>query len=139
MAEAKTKATDASVAAFIDAVPDATRREDARAVIEMMQRATGAPPTLWGPSIIGFGSYRYRYESSREGEMCRIGFSPRRSELVFYLLSGDEEEAGLLERLGKHRAGKGCLYVKRLADVDQGVLETLIARRVAIMDSRYPR
>lgn len=139
MAEAKTQPTQASVADFIDAVPDDTRREDARAVVAMMQHATGAPPVLWGPSIIGFGSYRYRYESGREGEMCRIGFSPRKAELVFYLLSGDDDEAALLGRLGKHRVGKGCLYVKRLADIDRNVLETMITRRVAIMDARYPR
>jgi hypothetical protein len=101
-----------------------------------MARLSGEPARMWGPSIIGFGRYRYRYDSGREGEMCRIGFSPRKAELVFYL--GGLEDADLAA-LGPHRRGKGCLYIKRLAGVDMDVLEALIAQSLAYMDAAYPR
>ncbi|MBX3595578.1 DUF1801 domain-containing protein [Sphingomonas sp.] len=122
-AQNKTGATEVSVSAFVDAVPDAVRREDARAICAMMAEVSGEAPRMWGPSIIGFGVHRYRYESGREGEICRIGFSPRKAEQVLYGLALDEA----LERLGRHRTGKGCLYVRRLADVDVGVLRSMIA------------
>ncbi|HVJ02746.1 MAG TPA: DUF1801 domain-containing protein [Sphingomonas sp.] len=139
MAGTKTRPTATSAAEFIDAVPDANRREDARAVLAMMERLSGEPATMWGPSIVGFGSYHYRYESGHEGDACRIGFSPRKAELVLYVLSGGAEEAALLARLGKHRTGKSCLYVKKLADVDLGVLEELLRVHLAHMDARYSR
>lgn len=139
MAENKTKPTDVSVADFIDAVPDDTRRADAKAVCAMMERITGEPPAMWGPSIVGFGTYHYRYDSGREGEMCRLGFSPRAKELVLYLLAGFDGEDALLQRLGKHRTGKSCLYVKKLADIDVGVLEQLTVASLNYMDERYPR
>lgn len=139
MAGTKTRPTAPSAAEFIDAVPDANRREDARAVLAMMERLSGEPATMWGPSIVGFGSYHYRYESGHEGDACRIGFSPRKAELVLYVLSGGAEEAALLARLGKHRTGKSCLCVKKLADLDLGVLEALVRHSVAAMDARYPR
>ncbi|MDG5488960.1 DUF1801 domain-containing protein [Sphingomonas sp. BGYR3] len=126
MTENKTLPTDAAVAAFLDAVPDAARRADAVAVTELMAQATGQPAVLWGPSIIGFGRYRYRYASGREGEMCRVGFSPRKAELVFYVGAGRPEQAGALTRLGKHKTGKGCLYIKKLADVDTGALGEIV-------------
>lgn len=127
MAENKTQATDASVEAFLATVKPDQRREDGQTVCAMMARITREPPTMWGPSIIGFGSVHYRYESGREGDMCRIGFSPRKAQLVFYLAPGLPERDALLAVLGKHSTGKGCLYVKTLADVDMAVLEALIA------------
>jgi hypothetical protein len=139
MAETKTRPTQLSVAEFIDAVPDAVRREDARTVGALMERLAGEPPAMWGPSIIGFGSYHYRYDSGHEGDACRIGFSPRKAELVLYMLSGGAEEAELLARLGKHRTGKSCLYIKKLADVEMAVLEALVRKHLATMDARYPR
>jgi hypothetical protein len=127
MAENKTQATDASVETFLTKVEPDQRREDGRTMCAMMARITGEPPTMWGPSIIGFGTMHYRYESGREGDMCRIGFSPRKAQLVFYLAAGLPERDARLAALGKHATGKGCLYVKKLADVDLAVLETLIA------------
>ncbi|WP_448659037.1 DUF1801 domain-containing protein [Sphingomonas sp. CJ99] len=126
MSANKTVATDAAVTAFLESVPDAARRADAIAATDLMQQATGQPPVMWGPSIIGFGRYRYRYASGREGEMCRVGFSPRKAELVFYVGAGRPEQADALTRLGKHKTGKGCLYIKKLSDVDAGVLEAIV-------------
>ena len=127
MAEAKTKPTIVSVDAFIAAVEKPVRREDATAVCDMMERVTGEPATMWGPSIIGFGSYHYKYASGHEGDTCRVGFSPRAANLVFYV--GDfPEYAVLLYRLGKHKRGEGCLYLNKLADVDLAVLEKIIER-----------
>lgn len=137
MAEIKTKATEVSVETFIASVPDPVRRADAEALVTLMHRLTGEVPKMWGPTIIGFGSYRYQYASGHGGEMCRTGFSPRKAELVLYGLGGAEE--ALLARLGKHRRGKGCLYVKKLADVDMGVLEMLVQDQIARMDADYPR
>jgi hypothetical protein len=139
MAETKTKPTEVSADAFIEAVPDPVRREDAKAVRAMMERLTGEPARMWGPSIVGFGSYHYRYESGHEGTACRLGFSPRKAELVLYVLTGEPEQQALLARLGKHRVGKACLYIKKLADVDLGVLEDITRGALAHMDARYPR
>lgn len=137
-ANLKTVPTAASVEGFIAAVEPASRREDARVVLEMMRRLTGEPPVLWGPSIIGFGRYRYRYESGREGEMCRIGFSPRKAALVIYMIDGYDRREALLAKLGKHTIGKSCLYVKRLSDIDLGVLEAMMVESLAVMAERYP-
>jgi hypothetical protein len=125
MAETKTKPMTSNVDAFIAAVEKPLRRDDAMVVREMMERVTGEPATMWGPSIIGFGSYHYTYASGHEGDTCRVGFSPRSANLVFYV--GDFPEfADLLHRLGKHKIGKGCLYINKLADVDLAVLEDII-------------
>ncbi len=137
MAENKTKPTDMDVGAFIEAVPDPRLRADAKEVCAMMARLSGYPPVMWGPTIIGFGSYRYKYESGHGGEMARIGFAPRK-ELVFYLIGGVSLRRDLLERLGKHRTGKCCLYIKSLDKVDRGVLEELIAEELAYMRDKYP-
>jgi hypothetical protein len=126
LAENKTKATDASVDDFLSKVEPEQRRIDGRVVCAMMARITGEPPTMWGPSIIGFGSVQYRYESGREGVIGRIGFSPRKAQLVFYLAVSMPGRDALLAKLGKHSTGKACLYVRKLADVDMAVLETLI-------------
>ena len=138
MAEIKTKPTEVTVDSFIEAVENPTRREDARRVREMMERITGCEPKMWGPSIIGFGSYRYKYDSGHEGTMCRLGFSPRKAQLVLYVLTGVEGEAELLSRLGKHKIGKSCLYLGKLVDVDMGVLEELVSRSWDWMNRRYP-
>jgi hypothetical protein len=136
--ENKTQATDASVNAFIDAVIDERQRGDARVIATMMQRLSGEPAKMWGPSIIGFGSYHYRYESGREGDSCRIGFSPRKGKTVIYVVDGYAGKAELLARLGKHKTGQACLYVNKLADVDEGVLEEICTRSLAYMAEKYP-
>jgi hypothetical protein len=125
MAEAKTKPTKSDVDAFIAAVENPVRRDDAMVIRDMMERVTGELATMWGPSIIGCGSYHYQYASGHQGDTCRVGFSPRAAKLVFYV--GDfPEYVALLDRLGKHKTGKGCLYINRLADVDLAVLEDII-------------
>jgi hypothetical protein len=131
MADNKTKATQLSVAAYIDAVTDEGRRADAKALVKLMQKATGEKPKMWGPSIVGFGSYHYKYESGREGDMPVVGFSPRKPATVLYGLRAADNAEGLLAKLGKHTTGKGCVYIKKLADVDQKVLESLIAKSAA--------
>lgn len=136
--ENKTKATVVDPAAFIEAVADPRQRADAQAISAMMARLSGAPPRMWGPSIIGFGAYHYRYESGREGSMCRVGFSPRKAEIVLYLVDGHDGHADLLARLGKHRIGKSCLYIKRLSDIDEGVLEAIVTQSLAHMAEKYP-
>ena len=136
MAENKTKPTKSSVPAFIDALTDPTKRADAKALVKLMQRATGEKPVMWGPSIIGFGSYHYKYDSGREGDMPVIGFSPRKAATVLYIMTGFSDSAALLARLGKHTTSKACLYLKRLADVDQKVLEALVVKSVAAMRAR---
>jgi hypothetical protein len=125
MPENKTKPTGASVSEFLDGVANGTRRQDARTLVAMMTRVTGAEPQMWGPSIVGFGTQHYRYESGREGDMPRIGFSPRKANLALYVLTGAGGEAALLARLGKHATGVSCLYLNKLADVDMAVLEAL--------------
>lgn len=139
MTETKTRPTAMQVADFIDAAPDAVRREDAKTLVALMSRITGEEPVMWGPSIIGFGTYHYRYESGHEGDACRLGFSPRKAELVLYVLNGSPEQQAQLARLGKHKTGKACLYIRKLADVDMAVLEELIRDQLAWMDARYPR
>ena len=137
MAENKTKPTKLSVAAFIDAITDPTRRGDAKALVKLMQKASGEKPTMWGPSIIGFGSYHYTYDSGREGDMPLIGFSPRKAATVLYNMSGFSGSEALRAKLGKHDTGKGCLYIKKLADVDQQVLQDLVVKSVAAIRARH--
>jgi hypothetical protein len=138
MVEIKTRATDVSVDDFIAAVPVPQRREDARTLRAMFERLTGEPAKMWGPTIIGFGSYHYQYESGHSGTMCRMGFSPRKAELVLYVLTGFAGQPDLLARLGKHKTGKVCLYIKKLPDVDEAVLEEISARAFAHMNEKYP-
>ena len=130
MTETKTKPTGVSVQAFIDACKDEARRDDAKAITRMMQKISGHDPCMWGPSIIGFGSYHYTYESGREGDMPIIGFSPRKAANVLYGATGFDGAEALLTKLGKYTTGKGCLYIKRLKDVDEKVLETLLEKAV---------
>ena len=131
-AEPKTRLTDASPAAFIKRVTDERRRGDCQELLALMQSVTGDPPKMWGSSIVGFGRYRYKYATGREGESLLTGFSPRKQNLVLYLGPGIENK-DLMARLGKHKTGKGCLYLTRLDDVDRSVLRTLVEESVAIM------
>jgi hypothetical protein len=130
VAETKTKPTDVSVDAFLDAVDRPVRRDDGKAVRAMMERVTGEPAVMWGPSIVGFGSCHYRYESGHEGDMCRVGFSPRSANLVFYV-GGFPGYDDLLAGLGKYKRSKACLYLNKLADVDTSVLEEIVRRTYA--------
>ena len=127
MAENKTKPTDLSVDSFLDAIEHPVRRADGKTVRAMMERVTGERARMWGPSIIGFGTYHYRYASGHEGDMCRVGFSPRSANLVLYVGGFPDYEA-LLAKLGKHRTSKACLYVNKLADVDLAVLEEIVGK-----------
>lgn len=141
-AEIKTKATTMSVADFIAAVPDPRRREEAAAIDAIHRRVTGLEPQMWGPTIIGYGSYSYKYDSGREGTMCRAGFSPRKAAMTIYLMGNycdhQVEADALFARLGKHSTGKACLYIKKLADVDLEVLERLVALSWGAMNGNYP-
>jgi hypothetical protein len=127
MPDNKTKPTELSVSAFIDGLTDETRRADAKALVKLMQSATGDKPKMWGPSIVGFGSYHYKYESGHEGDAPIAGFSPRKAAIVLYGVTGSDGAEALLARLGKHTMGKGCLYIKKLADVDPKALSALVA------------
>jgi Domain of unknown function (DU1801) len=138
MAENKTKSTKSSVAEFVNAIENESRRADAKALIRLMQKATGEKPKMWGPSTIGFGSYHYKYETGREGDMPVVGFSPRKDATVLYGLRGAGDAEALLARLGKHTTGKGCVYVKKLADVEAKVLESLVVKSVAAARARQP-
>ena len=131
MPENKTKPTKVSVAAFVAAIGDDTKRADAKVLIKLMQGATGEKPKMWGPSIVGFGSYHYVYESGREGDMPLIAFSPRKAAIVCYGLISIAGAKALLDKLGKYTTGKGCLYIKKLADVDAKALEALIKKSAA--------
>ena len=126
MAEQKTKPTNESVKDFLNRIPEAERREDCFAVAKMMEEITGEKPKMWGPSIVGFGSYRYKYASGREGDWPVTGFSPRKKDLTLYIMMGFERHPELMEKLGKHTHSKSCLYVKRLSDVHVPTLKKLI-------------
>lgn len=135
----KTVATRASVRRFIDAIEDPERRRECRALIKMMRAITGSKPVLWGDSIVGFDVYRYRRASGQEFEFFRTGFSPRRQALTIYIMPGYADFSKLLKRLGPHKTGKSCLYLKRLSDIDIDVLDELIRAGYADMNARYPR
>ncbi|MBT8081833.1 MAG: DUF1801 domain-containing protein [Gammaproteobacteria bacterium] len=137
MAENKTQPTKAGVTAFLNAVEDRQKRADCRKVAAMMRRATGKRAKMWGPSIVGFGTYHYKYDSGREGDFMLTGFSPRKQALTVYVMAGFSRYDALMKKLGKHKTGKSCLYFKRLADVDERVLEQLISESVGYMRSKY--
>ena len=130
MADIKTRPTNVSVDAFLDDVPHPVRRADGKALRTMMERATGQPAVMWGPSIVGFGTYHYRYDSGHQADMCRVAFSPRSANLVLYVGGFPEYEA-LLTGLGKHKRSKACLYLNKLADVDAEVLDEIVRRTYA--------
>lgn len=136
MAEPKTKPTAESVATFLNKVSDKSRRDDCLAVLDIMKDVTKEEPRMWGSSIVGFGRYRYKYESGREAEWMITGFSPRKSDLTLYILPGFEPFPQLMKRLGKHKTGKSCLYIKKLADVDLKVLRELVEKSVKKMTNK---
>lgn len=139
MAENKTKPTGASVQDYIAARASDEQRADCKALMAILRRVTGKPPKMWGPSIVGYDSYRYTYDSGRTGEFCITGFAIRGRDLVVYLLAESKDQKALRARLGKHSMGKSCLYFKRLADLDKKVLERLIANSVRDVKRRYGR
>lgn len=138
MAEAKTKVTQQSVEDFLSKVTEEQKREDSETLIRLMKKITGKPARMWGPGIIGFDKYHYKYESGHEGEICLAGFSPRKQNISLYVLAGFPGQDDLLKKLGRHKAGKGCLFVKKLDDIDLGVLESLIRRSVEYLKKKYP-
>lgn len=138
MPENKTKPTTVSVDDFLAGIADVGRRRDAETVRAMMERISGEPAVMWGPTMVGFGRYRYKYASGHGGTYFRIGFSPRAKELVVYIMSGFPRHQPLMDRLGKYRSAKSCLYIKRLADVDEAVLADLISEALEFMRSAYP-
>ena len=137
MAEAKTKPTDLSIDEYLASRASAAQLSDCKALIALLQRVTGQAPRMWGPSIVGFGSYRYPLASGKTGESCATGFAVRGKELVVYLVAEAPDQASLLAKLGKHKFGKACLYFKRLADLDQRVLEQLVRGSLAELKRRY--
>ena len=137
MADNKTRETKASVTAFLNAVDDPRRRADARKIAAMMRRATGDRARMWGSSLVGYGKYHYKYDSGREGDFMLTGFSPRKQNLTIYIMPGFDDFEALMKKLGKYKTGKSCLYINKLQDVDEKVLEQLIARSVKIMRKRY--
>lgn len=137
MSQRKTMENSADVNAFLDAVENPRRRSDARQLLALMRKVTGAPPKMWGPSIVGFGKYHYRYASGREGESLRVGFSPRKQNLVIYIMPGFSDYGEILEQLGKFRTGRSCLYVNKLDDVDLVLLEQLVRESFREMKRRY--
>jgi hypothetical protein len=138
MAEAKTKPTAATAAEFLAALDPPARRAEAEALCALLARVSGHPPVMWGPSIVGFDRYAYRYESGRTGESLRIGFSPRKGNFAIYGAGEASGREAILARLGKHKTGAGCIYVSRLADIDLGVLEELLAAGLAANRARWP-
>lgn len=138
MAETKTKPTGASVDEYLASRANPEQMADCRAIMAMCERVTKQQPKMWGPSIVGYGSYTYKYESGHSGDACLTGFAVRGKELVVYIIAESPEQVDLLAKLGKHKMGKSCLYFKRLADLDVKVLEALIAGSVAEVKRRYP-
>ena len=137
MAELETKPTGLSVKAYLDAIEDEARRKESRAVAAIMKRTTGCPPEMWGTSIVGFGSYHYRYDSGREGDWCATGFSSRKGDISVYLMAAGPRQAKLLAQLGKYRMGKSCLSIRRLSDIDLAVLEQLVDDSLTEIRRRY--
>ncbi len=137
MAENKTRPTQADVLEFLNSVDNDTRREDAFRMLEIMKEITGDDPVMWGPSIVGFGSYHYKYDTGREGDMCLTGFSPRKTSLTVYIMPGFDRYGELMSKLGKHKSGKSCLYINKLSNVDEEVLKELISEGVKYMRAKY--
>ncbi len=138
MATNKTVPTGTDVESFLGGVENETRREDAFRVLALMKDMTGEEPKMWGPGIVGFGTYHYKYDSGREGDFLRTGFSPRKTALTMYIMSGFQGVDSLMSRLGKYKTGKSCLYVKKLDDINLDVLEELIRGSLDYMEQKYP-
>lgn len=135
--ENKTTENDASVDDFLNSIKDEKKRADSFEVKAMMERITGFPAKMWGNSMVGFDTYHYQYESGREGDMLKVGFSPRSTALTLYIIAGFKRYDELMQKLGKYKTGKSCLYIKKLEDVDKNVLETLIAESYQYMTEKY--
>jgi hypothetical protein len=139
MAKNKTTETNESIADFIDAfVEEETKRNDAFELTRIMQEVTHFEPKMWGPSIIGFGSYHYKYASGHEGDAPLVGFSPRKAAISLYIYTSPDDRDELLSKLGKHKASKGCIYIKKLADIDVGVLKNMISLSLEHLKKLYP-
>ncbi|WP_342527822.1 DUF1801 domain-containing protein [Chryseomicrobium sp. FSL W7-1435] len=136
--EQKTKPTDESVIAFIEEIEKPSKKEDAYRLLDIFHEETGLEPILWGPSIIGYGSYHFRYATGHEGDAPLVGFSPRKAALSLYIAPSEEEREKYLSRLGKHKSGKACIYVNKLQDIDESVLREMIRRSVEVTRARYP-
>ena len=137
MAEPKTKPTKESVAKFLNSIEDEARRQDCKTVAKLMEEVTGSKPVMWGPAIVGYGSYHYKYASGQEGDWPRAGFSPRKQNLTIYIMGGFDEHPELMEKLGKHTRSKGCLYIKRLDDVHLPTLKKLVQESVKYVKKTY--
>ncbi|TWV95144.1 DUF1801 domain-containing protein [Chitinophaga pinensis] len=138
MAEQKTQPTTQSVKAFLENVEDEKVKADCFELVRIMEKATGYPAKMWGTAIVGFGQYHYKYDSGHEGDACLAGFSPRKQNISLYVMPGFADNTTLLDKLGKHKAAKGCLYIKKLADIDQSVLTQLIKQSVDYLKNKYP-
>jgi Domain of unknown function (DU1801) len=138
MAELKTKQSDASVHDFLESITNQQTRNDCQTIVQIMEKATNSEPKMWGAGIIGFGTYHYQYASGREDDWMRIGFSPRKQNIVLYIINGYLEYEELLSKLGKHSIGKSCLYIKKLSDINLPTLEKLIQASVQHMSEKYP-
>lgn len=138
MADLKTQPNEKSVEQFLNEVEDPGKREDSFQILRWMKQITGEEPRIWGDSIVGFGSYHYKYDSGREGDWFLVGFSPRKQQFSLYIMAGFQRYEELLNQLGKHKTGKSCLYIKRLSDVDESVLKKLIQESVDYMRNKYP-
>ncbi len=139
MAENKTKATKAGVTQFLNSIEPPQKRKDAKVIAKIMREATGNRARMWGANIVGYGQYHYRYDSGREGDFMRVGFSPRKQNLSVYVIPGFTGFTGLLRKLGKHKVGRSCLYINKLEDVNVDVLTQIIQKSVKIMDKKYPQ
>jgi hypothetical protein len=137
MAEVKTKRNNASVAGFLATISDTKKRQDSQALLRLMRQVTGRQPRMWGPSIIGFGSYHYKYDSGREGDWFLTGFSPRKQNMTVYIMPGFDRYPGLIKRLGRFKTGKACLYFRRLEEINREVLKRLIAESVQYLTTKY--
>lgn len=137
--EPKTKKTDASVSKFIDTVEDEQKRNDAYTVLRVMQKITKEEPKMWGSAIVGFGTYSYTYASGQQGDWPLVGFSPRKQNLTLYIMPGFEKYDDLMEKLGKYKTGKSCLYIKSLQDIDMKILQSIITQSVDYMKKKYPK
>lgn len=137
MAELKTKMNDSDIIKFLNGVDDEERRKDCFKLLELFEQLTNEPPKMWGTSIVGYGSYHYKYDSGREGDWFLTGFSPRKQNLTIYITAGFTEYDAIMQNLGKFKTGSSCLYVKKLADIDLDKLKTLVKKSVAYMKKRY--
>lgn len=138
MAETKTKLTELSVESFLEKISDQQVRDDCKTLVKLMKKATGFPPKMWGAAIVGFGQYHYKYESGHEGDICLVGFSPRKQNITLYVKAAAPGQDALMEKLGKHKAGKGCVYIKKMEDINPAVLESLIKGTVDYLKKKYP-